>query len=173
MEQALSLEQYQGFYNQWASVIFGYCRLFLGDEQHAEEATAESFSKYFERIGTHSPAERSSLDRQPMALLTQAVLSCRGRHVSGPNRNQIPLNKAVSSLPASAREVFIIHGLLRLRLPEVAAVTGRSISSAEHLWIASLLNIRTLWLKKGELAELTEQCLSNIRELLLRRGRSL
>lgn len=174
MEQAHSFEHYQDFYNQWAPSIFGYCRLFLGDVKSAEEATAESFSNYFERLRGSWNSGRFSLNWLPMALLIQAVRACRFRSTpaAASSMDRAPFDRAVSSLPPSAREVFIIHGPLRLRLPEAAAVTGLSISSAEHLWIASLFHFRTIWLKKDELAEVTEQCLSNIRELLLHRGRS-
>lgn len=174
MEQAHSVEHYQVFYNKFAPSIFGYCRLFLGDVKSAEEATTESFSNYFERLKGGWTSGRFPLTWLPMALLIQAVRACRFRRTptAAPSMDRAPFDLALSSLSPSAREVFIIHGLLRLRLPEAAAVTGLFISSAEHLWIASLFHFRKMWLKKDELAELTEQCLSNIRELLLRRGRS-
>ena len=54
------------------------------------------------------------------------------------------LADAVSRLEADYREVIILHDLEQLSLTEVAQRMGRSINSAQRLWIRALAALRRL-----------------------------
>lgn len=71
-----------------------------------------------------------------------------GSNVVGPSaraaqREQaVQLAAALEKLPASYREVIILHQLEDLPFPEVARRMGRSVDSVKNLWLRALPRLR-------------------------------
>ena len=126
----------QQFYRLWAPHVMSFCRLYMGDSEMAEKAVAQTFLKYF----------RSELplhcDRVPTALMSIAVEESDCAGDGGGADVDSGFEWAVLALPPQERAVFILHGMLGLQLPRVAAVTRLSFAAASQLWVRALLQLR-------------------------------
>ena len=125
------------FYDRWASAVNTFCRLYLGDAEQAESVVAESFLRYFR-------GERSlRLDHLPAGLMSLALEVCDqsgGGMVDVDSR----FEAAVLGLLPEERAVFVLHGVLDLQLPWVAAVTGIAYLRVCQLWVSAQVLLRTL-----------------------------
>jgi DNA-directed RNA polymerase specialized sigma24 family protein len=132
------------FYSRWSSTVFTLCRLFLGEEDAAEEATQQGFVNFF------SEEEGLDLDRIPLRLLRRALLAARAN--SSTARPGFPdtdeMEDMVKLLPQDERAVFILRSVLNLDFSQVTVVTGLSTEQVHRLWSESLLHVRDFWLKK-------------------------
>ena len=125
------------FYDQWALMVNTFCRLYLGDAEQAETVVAESFLRYFR-------AERSlRLDHLPATLMSLTLEEC---DQSGGGMVEVDsrLESAVLGLLPEERAVFVLHGVLDLQLPWVAAVTGIAYLRVCQLWVSALVQLRML-----------------------------
>src|SRR5436309_3128080 len=136
----------QSFYNRWSSTVFTFTRLFLGEEQVAEEATHQAFVTFL------SEQPELDLERIPLRLLRKAFDAARAN--SSMSRPTFPdtdeMEDMVKLLPADERAVFILRSVLDLDFPQVSVVTALSMDRIQQLWSESLLHVRDLWLKKAK-----------------------
>ena len=123
------------FYDQWARLVYTFCRLYLGDANLAENVVGQSFLQYF-RSG---PQLR--LDHLPTALMSVTLEEC-DRSGGGEVEVDSGFEAAVLGLLPEERAVFILHGVLDLQLPWVAAVTGTSYAGVCQLWVRALVQLR-------------------------------
>jgi hypothetical protein len=132
------------FYSRWSSTVFTLCRLFLGEEDAAEEATQQGFVNFF------GEEDELHLDRIPLRLLRKALQAARGNSTTArpgfPDTDE--MEDMVKLLPQNERAVFILHSVLDLDFSQVTIVTGLSTEQVHRLWSESLLHVRDFWLKK-------------------------
>ena len=125
------------FYDQWAPMVDTFCRLYLGNAEQAESVVAESFLRYFR-------GERAlRLDHLPAGLMSLALEQC---DQSGGEMVEVDseFESAVLGLLPEERAVFVLHGVLDLQLPWVAAVTGIAYLTVCQLWASALVQLRRL-----------------------------
>ena len=141
----------QRFYRQWAPHVMLFCRLYTGNSETAEKAVAQTFLKYFRS------ELRLHLDRVPTALMSLAVeeSNCAGDGCGADVDSEFEW--AVLGLPPEERAVFILHGMLDLQLPWVAAVGRLSFAAASQLWVRALLQLRMSTVK-DDCSRLFEPC---------------
>lgn len=125
----------QQFYEQWAPHVVSFCTLYTGDSQTAQTVTEQTFLNYF-----HSELPLR-LDHLPTALMSLAVEegNCSG---AGGAESDSDFDWAVLGLPPDERAIFILHGMLDLQLPFVAAVTRTPLAIVSQLWVRALLQLR-------------------------------
>lgn len=123
------------FYEQWASVVSTFCRLYLGNVEVAENAVAQSFLQYFRR---EYPLR---LDQLPTALMSLIVEEC-DRSGGGEVAVDSEFEAAVLALLPEERAAFILHGVLDLHLPWVAAIMGTPYAEVCQLWVQALVQLR-------------------------------
>lgn len=123
------------FYDQWAAVVNTFSRLYLGDAELAENVVAHSFLLYFR-------GERPlRLDHLPTTLMSLTLEEC-DRSGGGEVETDSQFEAAVLGLTPDERAVFILHGVLDLQLPWVAAVTGIDFPDVCQLWVRALVQLR-------------------------------
>jgi DNA-directed RNA polymerase specialized sigma24 family protein len=133
------------FYSRWSTTVFTFCRLFLGEEEAAEEATQQAFM--------NSLTENMDLgsDKIPLRLLRNALnaVSCNssGARPGFPDTDE--MEDTIKLLPQEERSVFILRSVLDLDFSQVTIVTGLSTEQVHRLWSESLLHVRDFWLKKA------------------------
>jgi DNA-directed RNA polymerase specialized sigma24 family protein len=123
------------FYDQWAPAVNTFCQLYLGNAQQAESVLAESFLQYFRG------KRPLRLDHLPAALMSLTLEGC-GQSGGGTVEIESALESAVLGLLPGERAVFVLHGVLDLQLPWVAAVTGTAYLSVCQLWVSALVQLR-------------------------------
>ncbi|MGH9777209.1 MAG: RNA polymerase sigma factor [Candidatus Acidiferrales bacterium] len=128
------------FFDRWGTAVFTFCRLFLGNEGDANEATVEAFIEYL-RPGL--TLERKEL---PDLLLRCAVDAVKRRcSLRGPSTaDGRTLESAIRLLPCEQRAVFILRDVLGL--PEQAVATAFEFSGEQvrDLRLQALLAMRKL-----------------------------
>lgn len=123
------------FYEQWASVVSTFCRLYLGNVEVAENAVAQGFLNYFRR---EYPLR---LDQLPTALLSLTLEEC-DRSGGGEIEVDSEFEAAVLGLLPEERAVFVLHGVLDLQLPRVATITGMPYATVCQFWVRALVQLR-------------------------------
>lgn len=123
------------FYDQWAALVSTFCRLYLGDAELAENVVAQSFLQYFRG---ELPLQ---LDHLPTGLMSLTLEECDR---SGGQEVEVDseFEAAVLGLTPEERAVFILHGVLDLQLPWVAAVTGIAYTDVCQWWVRALVQLR-------------------------------
>jgi DNA-directed RNA polymerase specialized sigma24 family protein len=139
------------FYERWAAVVDTFCRLYLGNPTVAEEVVTESFLQYFRR---ELPLW---LDHVPTALMSLALEESNCRVDVAEGEAGSDFEWAMLRLPPDQRAVFILHGVLGLQLPWVAAVTRIGYAEVCRLWVCSLLQLRMLTVHDG-CSRLFDEC---------------
>ena len=127
--------EFRKFYDRWASVVNTFCRLYLGDAERAEDAVAQSFLRYFRR------KYPLCLERLPIVLMSLTLEEC-DRSGGGEVVVDSEFEAAVLALLPEERAAFILHGVLDLQLPWVAAVMGGPYGEVCQLWVRSLVQLR-------------------------------
>lgn len=139
-----AIEQFKNFYDQWSSLVFTVCYLFLGDQEHAERATERAFLNFF-----HAEAQ-SALPQKEIVLLQYAVASAKEAcsAYAQPLVRTDKLQNVLRLIPCEQRAVFVLHGVLRVDVTATALATGLTNKQALVLWLQALTRIRELWLNK-------------------------
>jgi hypothetical protein len=132
------------FYSRWSSTVFTLSRLFLGEQEAAEEATQQGFVNYLGEV------DRLEFERVPLRLLRKTLEAARGN--SSAVRQAFPdtdeMEDMIKLLPQDERAVFILRSVLDLGFSDVTVVTGLSSEQVHRFWSESLLHVRDFWLKK-------------------------
>lgn len=135
-------QAFEALYRQTCGRVHALCQRMCGDAHEAEEMVQEAFIRAWEKLPSFrgSSAFTSWLHR----LTVNVVLGGwrkEGRHrervvaiggpeqLDGPTRGSEPrltldLERAISTLPAGARTVFVLHDVEGHRHREIAAMTG-------------------------------------------------
>ena len=145
MPSPKSEEEVREFYQRWGAQVLTFCRLLLGDDRLAENATADAFVLYL-RKGLALESRQL-----PNLLLGCAVNAAKERCSpgNGPIQETADLKSAILSLPCEERAVFILRAVLGLDFFSVAIATGLASNKMQRLWIGSLLPIRGLLSKES------------------------
>jgi len=133
---------FERLYRRSGNLIYALALRFSGDATRAEELTQDVFVRVWEKIGSYR--WESAFDTWLYRLAVNLVLSdlrSRGRRsnwellgeekamnaavgrAASPGR-VIDLERAVASLPAGARAVFLLHDVEGYRHREIAELTG-------------------------------------------------
>lgn len=129
------LEHIRDLYAQWGSTVLQFCELFLGDRSRAQLATVQSF------VGLVKNGGHISVEGIPVALLGVAFrVVCQS--VTSAGEELEPLRAAILRLGPTERAVFILHGVMSVQMPWVAAILGVSAREAGQLWAKALIEIR-------------------------------
>lgn len=131
------------FYDQWAPLVTTFCKLYLGDLQVTESVVGEVFLRYFR---SELPLSR---DHVPATLMSQALEESNCAGEGGETDADSAFEWAVLGLPPEERAVFILHGVLDLQLPWVAAITQNSFANVSQLWIRALIQLRMSIVRDG------------------------
>ena len=124
------------FQEQWAPTVMLFCRLCTGDAQAANDATTHAFEEYF------SAGKPLHLDHVPTSLMSLAFEECQSSAGGIGTDVQSEFESAVLSLEPDERAIFILHGVLDLWLPWVAAITRIPFETVNPLWTRALINLR-------------------------------
>jgi DNA-directed RNA polymerase specialized sigma24 family protein len=138
------------FYEQWAAIVSTFCRLYLGDSEIAEEVLTQTFLQYFRR---ELPLR---LDHIPSALMSLALEESNSRQ-GGEGDSDSGFESTVLQLPPRERAVFILHGVLSLQLPCVAAITRIAYTDVCRMWVRALLELRVL-IVRDSCSRLFDEC---------------
>ena len=140
----LNEAEVRDFYSRWSSTVFTLSRLFLGEQEAAEEATQQGFVNYLGEV------DRLEFERVPLRLLRKTLEAARGN--SSAVRQAFPdtdeMEDMIKLLPQDERAVFILRSVLDLGFSDVTVVTGLSSEQVHRFWSESLLHVRDFWLKK-------------------------
>lgn len=130
----ISVEEAKALYARWASIVLRYCELFMGEKTLAEHATTETFVRFFQGGG-------GATEGIPVPLLDVAfrVVS---QSLTVKREDLEPLRAAIVHLDACPRAVFILHGVMSMQMPWVAAILDVPPEQATQLWFEALVEIR-------------------------------
>jgi DNA-directed RNA polymerase specialized sigma24 family protein len=137
--------QVREFYSRWSSTVFTMARLFLGEQEAAEEATQQGFVNYLSEV------DQLDLQKIPLWLLRKTLESARANRYA--MRQAFPdtdeMEDMIKLLPQDERSVFILRSVLDLDFSDVTVVTGLSPEQVQRMWSESILHVRDFWLKKA------------------------
>lgn len=129
------LEHAHGLHARWGATVLHFCELFSGDRSTAQRATVESFVRLFKSVG------HVAMEGIPVALLSVAFrVACQSAASAGEELE--PLRAAILRLGPTERAVFILHGVMSLEMPWVAAILGVPPKEATELWAKALIEVR-------------------------------
>lgn len=133
-------EEVQAFYVRWVGSVLCLCRLFVGDETRAQQATIEAFLAYLRAEGALDG------DRIPTALLRTAVQAVRNQCMveSARKTDDQLLANAILALPCEQRMVFILRYVLQMDTATVASVAAVTEGTVRKRSFQALLRIREL-----------------------------
>src|SRR4051794_29516885 len=133
------------FYRRWSTTVFTLARLFLGDQEAAEEATQQGFVNYMGEVN------QLELQRIPLRLLRKTLQYARANSYA--MRQAFPdtdeMEDMIKLLPQDERAVFILRSVLDLDFSQITVVTGLSPEQVHRMWSESILHVRDFWLKKA------------------------
>lgn len=131
-----SEEETWRFQEQWAPTVMVFCRLYTGDAQVANDCAVQALDEYFRRnLPLH-------LDHLPTLLMSLAYEKSKDAASVPGTDAQSDFEWAVLALEADERAVFILHAILDLWLPWVAAITRISFETVNQLWSRGLIDLR-------------------------------
>ena len=131
----IELAEARTIYRRWGPTILRFCELFIGNRTIAEQITAECFVRFLREV---DPAERSD---SAVPLLRVAFEIASQSRVGNCESSQ-PLEAALVQIEALSRAVFILHSVLCLQVPLVAAICGISAAEGRQVWFRALVEIR-------------------------------
>ena len=136
-------QDFHEFYQQWNRTVYGFCRMFLGEDERAELATQEAFVQY---VREQEPLIVSKLPRK---LIRNAVAESMKLEPSEPRfPDNEELEEILPLLPASDRAVFILRSTLDLSAVDTAGILQVPIERVNESWMKASLFLRDIWLKK-------------------------
>ena len=127
-------QDFHEFYTRWNRSIYGFCRMFLGDDEPAEQATQEAFVQY---VREQEPLVVSKLPRKLMRNAIMESIKLDRKEPRFPETEE--LEDILPLLPPSDRAVLVSvvttltlprrHAFLLLNLsPRDAPHCDRSLS---------------------------------------------
>jgi len=141
---------FEELYSRHAARVYAICLRMSGDVSRARDLTQETFMRVWEKIGSFrgdakfstwlhrltvnvALGERRSLKRRPAHLATVELdpeIEAAGPARPRPGLRR-DLDEAISTLPAEARKVFVMHDVEGYRHDEIAEMTGKSVGTCK------------------------------------------
>jgi DNA-directed RNA polymerase specialized sigma24 family protein len=140
---AIDEQDFHEFYQRWNRSIYGFCRMFLGEDEPAELATQEAFVQY---VREQEPLIVSKLPRKLMRNAIAESIKLDRKEPRFPDTDE--LEDILPLLPPSDRAVFILRSTLDFSAVDAAGVLQLPIESVNESWIKASLYLRDIWLKK-------------------------
>ena len=140
--QAGDVAAFEDLYRKNVSRIYGLCCRLAGDGLRAEELAQDVFVRAWQKIGTFrgdsafsswlhplavntALSERRALRRRTSRVFTTDDLEPFDRPGRGSGRETgMDLERALATLPAGARAVFVLHDVEGYKHEEIADMTG-------------------------------------------------
>ncbi len=122
-------------YGRWGTTVLHFCELFLGERGLAEQVATESIVRFLRGGG------RAATNGVPVALLRfafQAASQLRATNGDSPEG----LRAAIVQLELLPRAVFILHGVMAVQIPWVAAILGLPAEEVTRVWAKALIEVR-------------------------------
>ena len=140
---AIDEQDFHEFYQRWNRSIYGFCRMFLGEEEPAELATQEAFVQY---VREQEPLVVSKLPRKLMRNAVTESIKLDRTEPRFPDTEE--LEDILPLLPPSDRAVFILRSTMDLSAVDAAGILQIPIEAVNESWIKASLYLRDIWLKK-------------------------
>jgi len=140
---AIDEQDFHEFYQRWNRTVYGFCRMFLGEDETAELATQEAFVQY---VREQEPLVVSKLPRKLMRNAVAESVKLDRIEPRFPDTEE--LDDILPLLPASDRAVFILRSTLDLSAVDTAGILQLPIETVNESWIKASLYLRDIWLKK-------------------------
>jgi len=140
---AIDEQDFHEFYQRWNRTVYGFCRMFLGEDEPAELATQEAFVQY---VREQEPLTVSKLPRKLMRNAVAESIKLDRIEPRFPDTEE--LDDILPLLPASDRAVFILRSTLDLSAVDTAGILQLPIEAVNESWIKASLYLRDIWLKK-------------------------
>jgi len=140
--QAGDVDAFEGVYRQHCGRVFALILRLTGDRQRAEELTQETFFKVWRNLGRYQAGTRFQAWLRTIAINTvfgearsRARRSAREVSPADPDNWDPParqaeprlgmdLEKAMASLPAGARKVFVLYEVEGMQHDEIGQCLG-------------------------------------------------
>jgi RNA polymerase sigma-70 factor (ECF subfamily) len=150
--QGGDLAAFESLYRTHESRIYGLCLRMVADPTRAEDLTQESFVRAWEKLGSFRGKSAFStwLHRLTVNVVLANIRS-RGRRKDDINASdelyavpdprprkepssRIDLDRAIKTLPAKARMVFVLHDVEGYRHQEIGEIMGIAVGTSKaHL----------------------------------------
>ncbi len=140
---AIDEQDFHEFYTRWNRSIYGFCRMFLGDDEPAELATQEAFVQY---VREQEPLVVSKLPRKLMRNAIMESIKLDRKEPRFPETEE--LEDILPLLPPSDRAVFILRSTLDVSAIDAAGILQLPIEQVNESWMKASLYLRDIWLKK-------------------------
>jgi len=139
--KAGDVDSFETLYRAHVGRVYAICLRISGEESRAEDLTQEVFVRVWQRIGTFEERSafsswlyRMATNRSIDAIRSQIRRSSRETVTEDPVAWETPrpardpvdtvaLDRAIASLPAGARTVFVLHDVEGYRHEEIAQMT--------------------------------------------------
>ncbi|MCB1666626.1 MAG: RNA polymerase sigma factor [Pseudomonadales bacterium] len=142
--QGGDLQSFRKLHAQFVGRAYGICLRLLADAQKAEDACQETFLKVWQQLPQfrgdssfstwlHSIATRTAIDLWRKDRVLRLVDEGEPDEHPGSSAEQISddLEKAIASLPAQARAVFVLFALEGYTHPEIGKLLGIAEGSSK------------------------------------------
>lgn len=136
-------QDFHEFYQRWNRSIYGFCRMFLGEDELAELATQEAFVQY---VREQEPLIVSKLPRKLMRNAVDESIKLDREEPRFPDTEE--LEDILPLLPRSDRAVFILRSTLDFSSVDAAGILELPIEAVNESWMKASLYLRDIWLKK-------------------------
>jgi DNA-directed RNA polymerase specialized sigma24 family protein len=140
---AIDEQDFHEFYQRWNRTIYGFCRMYLGEDEPAELATQEAFVQY---VREQDPLVVTKLPRKLMRNAIEESIKLDRTEPRFPDTDE--LEDILPLLPASDRAIFILRSTLDLSAVETAGILQIPIEAVNESWMKTSLYLRDVWLKK-------------------------
>jgi len=150
---------FERLYRAHVGRVYAICLRLVADQHRAEELTQEAFVRAWEKLATYRgvaafsswlyrltvnvvvESQRSvarlrfreitpARDADPEAGIVEDDVEDYGTHDSDP-ADKVDLERAVASLPAGARMVFVLHDIEGYQHHEIAEITQTSVGTSK------------------------------------------
>lgn len=139
MAVARSEKECRAFYDRWKVPVYTFCRLFLGNEERALDATVQAFANYMRE---EARFETNKMPPRLIGLALEATHLWCALSAQPAGTDGLSFRDAILRLPCEQRAVFILRNVLGMDRQDVSEVTGLSLQQISELWTRSMLTLR-------------------------------
>lgn len=151
---------FNNVYNEWIQPLYRYAYYQTKERQSAEDLVQEAFTKYWYKMSSVTPGKEKSylytsirnlwlnkLEHQKV-VIRFAMADNRSSQVHSPEyllemkEFKSKLEEAITNLPESQREVFLMNRIDGLKYREIASLLGVSQKAIEKRMSQALLELR-------------------------------
>ena len=152
---------FEALYRTHSSAVYAVCRRMLSDDRAARELLQDVFVRAWERlpsfrgesslatwlhrIGVNMVLERVRSSKREASRRGDAADDSPGRSTERDTDARLDLESALATLPAGARQVFVLHDVYGYSHDEIATLVGIAAATARvQLWRARRALMRIL-----------------------------